>query len=193
MIAFLRKNWLILSLAIIKIAISGLFFHPDFELHRDELLYADQGNHLDWGYLEVPPMMAFLSYFSKTIPLVDSTWSLKMMMACVGGLTVFITGKMVIQLGGGLFAQFLACWGVMLSAYLRIHVLFQANALDILFWTLICYAVLRYLQLTEENRYNSIPNMAQHTSQIQNSKSQPERASTTAVSVPALTSLRPKK
>jgi hypothetical protein len=30
--------------------------HGDFDFHRDELLYLTMGDHLAWGYLEVPPI-----------------------------------------------------------------------------------------------------------------------------------------
>ncbi len=149
---FLKKYWLLLILSLFKIAISVFLLNSNYELHRDELLYADQGSHLAWGYLEVPPMMAAMSYCSKALLGGNFAWGLKAWMELCGGLTVFATGLIVMRMGGGLFAQALACWGVMLSAYLRVHILFQANALDILCWTMICYYMVCYFK-KPENRF----------------------------------------
>ena len=60
-----KTTWLfIFLLAIIKFAIPFFLQHPVYELHRDEFLYLEQGNHLAWGYMEVPPMLSWLSWLT---------------------------------------------------------------------------------------------------------------------------------
>jgi len=52
------KRFLPLAFALVKF-VSGYFLvSPAYELHRDEYLYLNQGQHLAWGYLEVPPLIA---------------------------------------------------------------------------------------------------------------------------------------
>ena len=36
-----------------------------FELHRHEYLYMALDQHLDWGFLEVPPSIAILAHIYK--------------------------------------------------------------------------------------------------------------------------------
>ena len=143
---FCQKYKLILIPSIVKVALSLFLIHPAYDLHRDEYLYFDQGNHLAWGYAEVPPLLAFVSYCIKLLG--GSVWLIKGWIALIGGLTVFYTGKIVIRLGGGAYAQLLACAGVLFSAYLRVHILYQQNSMDILLWTMISYCIVCYIQLT---------------------------------------------
>jgi hypothetical protein len=146
----MKKYRLILFFALLKVLIHFLTLHPSWELHRDEMLYIEQGRHLDWGFLEVPPLLPFLSHLTQLIG--DKEWMYRAWMWLMGGLTVFYTGKMVIKLGGGAFAQTLACMGVICSGFLRINLLYQQNAVDVFIWTLISYLILCYLQ-NSEKRY----------------------------------------
>ncbi len=147
---FLRQYGLIVFLSLVKFFITLFLPNPAFELHRDEYLYWDQGAHLAWGYMEVPPILGFLSYISRIFLSADSIWAVRIWGALFGALTVFMVGKMALKLRGGLFAQALAGGGILLGAYLRIHILFQANALDILVCTLICYEMIRYIQVSDK-------------------------------------------
>jgi hypothetical protein len=49
------------------------------------------------------------------------------------------------ELGGGLYAKLLAATAVLLSALLRLNLLFQPNSFDILAWTAAYYCLIRYL------------------------------------------------
>jgi hypothetical protein len=52
---------------------------------------------------------------------------------------------MVKEFGGKFYAQFLAALGILFTAYLRIHFLFQPNFLEIFFWSLSAYFVIRFV------------------------------------------------
>jgi hypothetical protein len=56
-----RYSSIILLLAAIKFVLPFILSHPAFELHRDEYLYYEQGQHLSFGYLENPPLIGFNS------------------------------------------------------------------------------------------------------------------------------------
>ena len=53
-----RLGLVIGLLAFLKICMPFLV-HEDWGFHRDELLYLAMGDHLAWGYLEVPPMIVW--------------------------------------------------------------------------------------------------------------------------------------
>lgn len=146
----MKKYFLPLLFAVIKFAVCFIFYNHAYDFHRDEFLYIEEGNHLAWGYVEIPPLLPVLAAISHLFG--DSFFSIKFWPALFGAFTIFLTGAIVIELGGKVYAQFLACLGFLFSAYLRIHVLFQANFLDIFWWTLISYYLIRWIK-TQENKY----------------------------------------
>ncbi|MBC7920319.1 MAG: glycosyl transferase, partial [Ferruginibacter sp.] len=112
---FLRKNGLILAFAVGKFGLHYALYHPAYELHRDEYLYLDQANHLAWGFLEVPPAISIQAYVAQAMG--NSFFWVKFWPVLFGALTVWLTGRIVIELGGGRFAQALACLSVLVSSY----------------------------------------------------------------------------
>ncbi len=148
----MRNNYssIILLLAAIKFVLPFILSHPAFELHRDEYLYYEQGQHLSFGYLENPPLIGFLAFISSLLG--GSFFWVKFWPALFGSFTLLVTAGIVKELGGKLFAQIIASCGIILTAYLRIHFLFQPNILDIFFWTLSACYLLRFIN-TERDRY----------------------------------------
>lgn len=135
---------LLWSMACMKFLFALLAVHPVYELHRDELLYVAEAQHLAWGYLEAPPFLSLLAWISALLgngELVIRCWP-----ALLGALTFLIAGKMVLRSGGRNPALFLLFLAFIFSAFLRAHFLFQPNFLDIFFWTLIMYWVFCYIQ-----------------------------------------------
>lgn len=147
---WLQQNKLIVLLAIVKFILPFFLSNPVWELHRDEYLYYQQGQHLDVGFLENPPLIGLLGYISSLSG--GSYFWIKCWPALFGALTLLATAAIVKELGGKLFAQFIATLGILFSAYMRIHFLFQPNFLDIFFWTLSAYYLLRYIN-TLQNKY----------------------------------------
>jgi 4-amino-4-deoxy-L-arabinose transferase-like glycosyltransferase len=145
-----KENLLLLFLFLLKFSLPFLLSHPVYELHRDEFLYYEQGRHLAFGYLENPPLIGVLAAISKFFG--GSFFWIKFWPALFGVLTLWYTLKIVRNLGGGFYAMVLASMGLILTAYLRIHFLFQPNFLEIFFWTLGFYFLVCYLN-TENKRY----------------------------------------
>jgi len=139
-----RSAWiLMIALAIIKFILPFFLQHPVYELHRDEFLYLEQGHHLAWGYMEVPPMLSWMAWLTHFFG--DSFFWVKFWPSFFGALTLIITCRMVKEMGGGLFAILVAGLCIMFTAYLRVHFLFQANFLEIFWWSLSAYFILRYI------------------------------------------------
>ncbi len=127
-------------LAFIKFLLPFLLQHPTYEMHRDEFLYLEQGNHPAWGFMEVPPL---LSVFSKITQLLGAGFFwVKFWPALFGAINLFIVCMMVKEMGGKAFAQIVGGLSMIAGAYLRVHFLFQPNFLEIFFWMLSAYFII---------------------------------------------------
>ncbi|WP_018613021.1 glycosyltransferase family 39 protein [Segetibacter koreensis] len=148
--AFIHRNRIGIILAFIKFLLPYILQHPMYELHRDEMLYIQQGNHLAWGFMEVPPM---LSVFAKLALFFGGNFFwIKFWPSLFGAINVFIVCTMAAEMGGKVFAQFIAGLSLIAGAYLRVHFLFQPNFLEIFFWTLSAYILIKYIN-TEQVKY----------------------------------------
>jgi len=131
-------------LALVKFLIPFILIHPAFELQRDEYLYYEQGQHFAIGYLENPPLLSWLGSISSWFG--NKEGLVKFWPAFIGALTVVVTCLIAARLGGKTFAQFLAGFGAITGAFLRIHILYQPNILDIFFWTCSLYFLVKFIQ-----------------------------------------------
>jgi len=113
-------------------------------LHRDEFLHLDQAFHPAAGYISVPP---FSSWMSTLIYLFGGgLFWVRFIPAVFGALTIVLSWLIVEKLGGRLHAKLLATTFLIFSVYARINVLFQPNSFDILSWTAMFYALIRYVR-----------------------------------------------
>lgn len=139
----MKKNYLILFFFIIaKFILQYSLISPEYELHRDEYLHLDQGNHLAWGYLSVPPVNSWLAWLVKIAG--GSVFWVKFFPALFGALTIVVVWKIIEELQGNLYAKILASTGILLSVLLRINMLFQPTSLEVLLWTFIYYTLIKY-------------------------------------------------
>jgi len=127
----------------IKLVLQHLLIHSDYDLQRDEYLHLDQGKHLAWGYISVPPVTSWISWIINFLG--DSTFWVKFFPALFGTLTIVVVWKIIKELNGNLFAQAMGCLATLFSVLLRINILYQPNSLDIFFWTLTYFCVIKYI------------------------------------------------
>jgi len=136
---------LILSFVAIKVGLN-LLAMAHFGFQRDELLYLVLGDHLDWGYKEVPPFIALLAKISTTF-LGKSLFATRVFSTIFSGLIVWFTGQLVVEFGGGKFAIALACLAVILSpAFAASGYLFEPVVFDQLWWLMIAWSLVRYIK-----------------------------------------------
>ncbi|WP_185816985.1 glycosyltransferase family 39 protein [Hymenobacter metallilatus] len=133
-----------LLLALLKFVSSMLLASPAYELHRDEYLYLNYGQHLAWGYLEVPPLTALQSWL--TLALGGGWFWVKFWPVLWGSLTVYVVARAAQRLGGGSWAVALAGLCYLVGAYARLNFLFQPNSFEVLAFTAVCYLLIRYQQ-----------------------------------------------
>lgn len=140
----MKKSYLILFLfVIVKFILQYTLINPEYELQRDEYLHLDQGNHLAWGYLSVPPVSSWISWLIKILG--GSVFWIKFFPALFGALTMIVVWKAIEELKGGLFAFLLASLGLLFSSLLRLNMLYQPNSLDVLLWTSFFYILIKYI------------------------------------------------
>jgi dolichyl-phosphate-mannose-protein mannosyltransferase len=145
-----NTNRLIFFLALIKFILPYFLQNAVYEPHRDEFLYLAEGHHMAWGFMEVPPLLSVFAWLSNAFG--GSFFWVKFWPSLFGSLTFIVAGKTIQSLGGKAFAIFLAFLSFIFGAYLRVHFLFQPNFLEIFFWTMIAYSLIRYTQ-TQENKW----------------------------------------
>jgi len=116
-----------------------------FGFHRDELLHLALGDHLDWGYKEVPPFIALLAKISTAV-FGDSVFAARIFSTLFSGLIIWFTGLIVVELGGRKFAITLASLALIFSpAFAASGYLFQPVVFDQLWWVLTVYLLIKYL------------------------------------------------
>lgn len=138
-----KKSWALLSLLLLKLVLQFLLVRPVFELHRDEYLHLDQGRHLSWGYISVPPMTSWCSALIHFFG--NSEFLVRLIPALLGAATLYLVWKMVEELKGGLFACWLASLALLFSILLRLNMLYQPSSFDVFFWTLAYYVLIKYI------------------------------------------------
>lgn len=147
----MKKYDLILILFIIvKFVLQYTLVSPEYDLQRDEYLHLDQGNHLAWGYLSVPPVSSWISWLIKMLG--GSVFWVKFFPALFGALTMVAVWKAIEELKGGLFAYLLASLGLLFSSLLRLNMLYQPNSMDVLLWTSFFYILIKYIN-TEKAKW----------------------------------------
>ena len=145
-----EKNWLLFLIAC-KLLLH-FFTNHNYGLHRDEFLYWDQGNHLAWGFFEVPPLTPLMGWLATSF-LGDTIFALRFFPAMAGGIIVLLIGLMVKEFGGKKWAIILACLAYILSpAFLRANTLFQPVCFNQMWWTLVAFLFIKIIN-SKENKY----------------------------------------
>jgi len=146
-----RTEFIVAGLAILKLCFH-LFTNTNYELHRDALLYYSLGQHLDWGYLSVPPFVAVIARFSTWI-FGNTTFALRFFPAVIGTISVVVIARIVKELKGGNIAIVIAALAFIFSpSYLRSNTLFQPVSFNQFFWLLSGYLIIKLIN-TREPKY----------------------------------------
>ncbi len=147
---WLQQNRLIIFLALLKIIIPYFLQNSIYEPHRDEFLYLAEGHHMAWGFMEVPPMLSVFAWLTNIFG--NNIFWIKLWPSLFGAATFIIAARILVSLGGKNFAIFLLFLPFVFGVYLRLFFLFQPNAPEVFFWTMIAYSVVRFVQ-TKQNKW----------------------------------------
>jgi dolichyl-phosphate-mannose--protein O-mannosyl transferase len=72
------------------------------------------GDHLSFGYISVPPMMAFLAFVIKNI-FGYSVFGIRLIPALSGAASIYVIAKIIRQLGGSTLVLIIASSAFLLS------------------------------------------------------------------------------
>ncbi len=141
-----KIHWpLIITLVVIKLTIH-FTTNTNYGLHRDAYLYLAESEHLAWGYMEVPPMIAVIGKTARLL-LGDSVFAVRFFPALIGAITIVLLIVMVQELGGKFWAQVIAGMTFLMSpAFLGSNTLFQPVSFNQFFWFLAAFFTVKILK-----------------------------------------------
>jgi hypothetical protein len=126
---------------LLLLAIAGVY-----GLFIDELYFLACGEHLAWGYVDMPPLTAFQAWLARAL-FGDSMQAIRLFPALAAAGLVLLTGAIVRQLGGGRFAQFLAALAVALApGVLAFESYLSMNAVELVIWTACVLILIRIIK-----------------------------------------------
>lgn len=133
---------LVLYLATLKLFIQ-LFTASRYGIFRDELYYLACAEHLDWGYVDQPPLIALVAWFARHV-FGKSLIGLRLLPAIAGAALVWLTGAITCEMGGGRFAQAVAALAVIIvPVYLLMNHWLTMNTFEPLIWMAAVWCVVR--------------------------------------------------
>jgi len=137
------------GLAILNVVIH-IYFSGNLEYHRDELLYFSLGQHPAFGYATVPPMTGWVAWAMQNI-FGYSLFAVRIFPAIMSGVMVLLVSEMAKELGGSGYSRILAAVTIVMSIFgLRTFLLFQPVHIDLMFWTLLFYIMIKYVNTSSE-------------------------------------------
>jgi hypothetical protein len=138
---------------VLAIAVANLVFHlviaNRYGIFRDELYYLACSEHLDLGYVDQPPLIAFVTWIARHI-FGESLLGLRLIPGVAGAATVWLTGKLARELRGGAFAQGLAALAAFAApVFLLMHHWLTMNAFEPLIWLACAWCIVRAIDRNE--------------------------------------------
>lgn len=111
-----------------------MYFNNRYGYFRDEFDYMSCGDHLQWGYVDQPPLIPFLTHISRAV-LGDSLRAIRFLPALASSLLVVQAAITARQLGGRRYALILTAICVALAPqYLSNGGLLGTNCLEPNLW-----------------------------------------------------------
>lgn len=144
------RTLLLIGFVVAKFLLQIFLISPEYDLQRDEYLHLDQGHHLAWGYLSIPPVTSWISYV--ILILGNGFMWVKFFPALFGALTIVVVWKTTEEFTGSIVAQILGATCLLFSSLLRLNTLYQPNSLDVLCWTAVFFTIIKYIA-TEKSKW----------------------------------------
>jgi hypothetical protein len=136
---------MLIALAIAKFALH-MIFSTRYGYFGDELYFLACSEHLDWGYVDLPPFFILLVWFMRLI-FGASLMAIHLLPALAGAVKVYMAGVIARELGGGRFAQFLAALTAIIApVYLAVDHLLSMNCLEPVIWMGCALIVIRIIK-----------------------------------------------
>jgi hypothetical protein len=134
-----------IGLAALKLALH-LLTATNYGLFVDELYFLACGQHLAWGYVDMPPLTAVQAWLARAL-FHQSVFGIHLFPALAGAGLVLLTGALVHELGGKRFATAAACLGVVVApVYLMTDSYLSMNSIEPLVWMGCAYVLIRMIK-----------------------------------------------
>src|SRR5207237_3783270 len=135
---------IIAGLALVALIVHLLTIHR-YGYFRDELYYIACARHLDFGYVDLAPLSAFLLRI-ELILFGSSLFALRIFPALASALTIVFAGILTRELRGRTWAIALACTSMLGSLFfLAVGNSYSPNVYEPLFWTGAIYLLCRII------------------------------------------------
>lgn len=143
------SGMVVAAIAAVKLLVH-LYAGRHYGYFVDELYYMACAQHLDWGYVDQPPLIAFVAWAVRHV-LGDSLPAIRLLPALAGAGQVLLTGLVARELGGGRFAQGFAALATLVApGFLAFDSFFSMNAFEPLFWTGCAYVLIRIVNTGDQ-------------------------------------------
>ncbi|MGA2214839.1 MAG: glycosyltransferase family 39 protein [Bryobacteraceae bacterium] len=140
---------IVLAIAACKL-LAYLYTGRHYGYFVDELYYLACSRHLDWGYVDQPPLIALVTWLWRSV-LGQSLAAIRLLPALAGVAEVVLTALIARELGGKRFAQALAAMAALVApGILGGDGLLTMNAFEPLFWMGCAYLLIRLIKTENE-------------------------------------------
>jgi hypothetical protein len=140
-----RVAWMAVGVVALATLALHLLAIERYGIFRDELYYLACSEHLAWGYVDQPPLIALIAWLVRHT-LGDSLVALRLLPILASASCVFLTGLTAWQLGATRFGQVLAALSAAVApVILSIGHILSMNVFDHLFWVLGAFLAARLL------------------------------------------------
>lgn len=141
--------WPVLLIAALKFFLH-LMVAGRYGYFRDELYYIACSRHLDWGYVDQPPLIALVTWLEMHVG-GPSLHSLRFLPAVAGVALVVLAARLARELGAGKFGQWFAALATScIGVNFVVHYLMTMNAFEPLLWTALAYFVARIVNTGDQ-------------------------------------------
>lgn len=141
-----RSDAAFLGIPILAAIVLHLPFLEGYGWFRDELYYVVCGLHPAFGYVDHPPLVAWIGRAVWELS-GGSHAALRLLSVLAGAAVIFLTGWLAREMGGGRWAQGLAAACALTApVYLYLFHTFSMNPFDVLLWTLGALVVARIVR-----------------------------------------------
>jgi hypothetical protein len=139
----------VLSIATVRMLL-WLLFAQNYGYFRDELYYLACGEHLAWGYVDQPPLIAVVAWIARHL-LGGGLYALRLFPALGHAGAIILAALLAREMGARRFGQWLAALCMLIGpGPLGLSHLFTMNAFEPLFWCGCALVLLRIIHTGNE-------------------------------------------
>jgi 4-amino-4-deoxy-L-arabinose transferase-like glycosyltransferase len=140
-----HQGWPVSAIAASKLLLH-LWTSRSYGYFVDELYYLACANHMSWGYVDQPPLIAFIARYERAV-LGDSLPAIRLLPVVAGVAKVLLTGLIARELGGRRMAQTIAALCIFAApGFLAMDNWLSMNAFEPLFWMGCAWLLIRLIK-----------------------------------------------